>query len=70
MPRYMIEVPHSSDKRACLHAVHVFLATGSHYIREDALRIVPPAFRQGAKVTQLNGFSLDQVESLMEIHTG
>jgi hypothetical protein len=31
---------------------------------------VPPAFRQDAKVTQLNGFSLDQVESLMEKHTG
>ncbi len=92
MPRYMIEVPHSSEKRACLEAVHVFLKTGSHYLthcdggcpggehkawitvetdnREDALRIVPPAFRHEAKVTQLGRFSLEQVERIMEQHTG
>ncbi len=92
MPRYMIEVPHSADKRACLNAVHVFLKTGSHYLthcdwgsfdgehkawitvetdsRDDALRIVPPAFRPEAKVTQLNRFSLEQVESIMEKHPG
>jgi len=32
MPRFMIEVPHSPDKSACLKAVHIFLKTGSHYV--------------------------------------
>ena len=90
MPQFMIEVPHSAEKRACLNAIHVFLKTGSHYLthcewgcmdgehkawitvetntKEEALRIVPPAFRADAKVTQLNRFSLEQVESIMEKH--
>jgi len=92
MPRYMIEVPHSSEKRACLEAVHVFLKTGSHYLThcdwgcpggehkawitvetdspEEALRIVPPAFRHDAKVTQLGHFSLEQIERIMSQHIG
>ena len=32
MARYLIEVPHSADKLACLRALHVFLKTGSHYL--------------------------------------
>ena len=92
MPRYMIEVPQSSDKRACLDAVHVFLKTGSHHLThcdwgcldgehkagitvetdncDDALRIVPSAFRHDTKVTQLDRFSFEQVERMKEKHSG
>lgn len=31
MARFLIEVPHESTTVACLHAVEVFLKTGSHY---------------------------------------
>ncbi len=92
MPRFMIEVPHSSEKRACLNAVEVFLKTGSHYMthcdwgclagehkawitvetasREEAMRIVPPMFRADAKVTELNRFTLEQIEGIMASHSG
>jgi hypothetical protein len=32
MPRYLIEVPHSSDALACTRVVHVFLTSGSHFL--------------------------------------
>ena len=32
VPRFLIEVPHESDAVACTRAVHVFLATGSHFL--------------------------------------
>jgi hypothetical protein len=32
MARFLIEIPHSSDKMACKKAIHALLATGSHYI--------------------------------------
>lgn len=32
MPKYLIEVPHPEEKRACLEVVHIFLTTGSHYL--------------------------------------
>lgn len=32
MPRYLIEVPHSSDTLACTRVVHVFLTSGSHFL--------------------------------------
>jgi len=91
MARYLIEVPHASDKRACLQAVQIFLKTGSHYLthcdwgcmdgehkawitvetgsKEEALRIVPPAFRAHAKIVQLDKFSLQQVEQALAQHT-
>jgi hypothetical protein len=30
--RFLIEVPHDSDRRACTEAVRVFLRTGSHFL--------------------------------------
>ncbi|MBN1464899.1 hypothetical protein JXA02_04005 [candidate division KSB1 bacterium] len=36
--------------------------------KEDALSIVPPAFRNQAKITQLNKFSLDKIEKEMSMH--
>ena len=32
MPRYLIEVPHSSDTVECARVAHVFLSTGSHFL--------------------------------------
>lgn len=32
MPRFLIEVPHEPTARACIHAVELFLRTGSHFL--------------------------------------
>jgi hypothetical protein len=32
MSRFLIEVPHDSDRVACTRAVEVFLRTGSHFL--------------------------------------
>ena len=92
MARYLIEVPHDADKRACLMAIEIFLKTGSHFLthcdwgcmdgehkawitvevdsKEEALRIVPPAFRSQAKITQMNKFTLEQVQTALAQHKG
>jgi len=38
--------------------------------KEDALRIVPPAFRAHAKVVQLNSFSMNEIDSILKKHEG
>ena len=32
MAKYLIEVPHEAEKKACLRAIQVLLQTGSHYL--------------------------------------
>jgi hypothetical protein len=32
MDKYLIEVPHEAEPRACARAVRVFLETGSHFL--------------------------------------
>ncbi len=32
MPKYLIEVPHGTDKIECNRAVEIFLNTGSHFL--------------------------------------
>ena len=32
MPKFLIEVPHSPEPRACARVIQVFLSTGSHYL--------------------------------------
>ena len=32
VPKFLIEVPHAPDTRACLRVVQVFLSTGSHFL--------------------------------------
>ena len=90
MSKYLIEIPHSSEKIACLHSVAILLSSGSHFLtnadwgcldgehkawffmdadsKEEVLRIVPPAYRRDAKITQLNKFKLDEVEQLIKHH--
>jgi len=32
MSRYLIEIPHSSEKIECLHSVSILLSSGSHFL--------------------------------------
>lgn len=32
MARFLIEVPHSAEPKACLQAIQVFLRSGSHFL--------------------------------------
>ncbi len=32
MPKFLIEVPHEAEKVACLRAIQVLLASGSHFL--------------------------------------
>ena len=80
MNRYLIEVPHSPDKIACIRAEYIFSRSGSHFIthadwgcldgehkawmiaetesKEEAMCILPSAYRQNAKITQINNLSI------------
>ncbi len=90
MPKYLIEIPHSSDKLECLRSVAIVLRTGSHFLinadwgcldgvhkawffmeaesKEEAIRVVPPAYRKDTVITQLNKFKLGEVEELLRHH--
>ena len=90
MSKYLIEVPHGTDKLECLRAVAILLSSGSHFLsnadygcldgehkawffmdansKDEALQVVPPAYRKGAKVSQLNKFKLKDVEELLKHH--
>ena len=80
MSKFLIEIPHGSDKIECLHSVSILLSSDSHFLtnaywgcldgehkawffmdvnsKAEALRVVPPAYRKDAKITQLNKFKL------------
>ncbi|OFV99376.1 MAG: hypothetical protein A3F68_12005 [Acidobacteria bacterium RIFCSPLOWO2_12_FULL_54_10] len=32
MPKFLIEVPHEAETRACAKVVQIFLSTGSHFL--------------------------------------
>jgi hypothetical protein len=36
--------------------------------KEDAGRIVPPAFRTQAKIVQLNTFTMEEIEDILRLH--
>jgi hypothetical protein len=38
--------------------------------REQAREILPPAYRARATITQLNAFTMDQIEEMGRHHTG
>ena len=38
--------------------------------KAEALAIVPPAFRTGAKIVALNKFSMEQIDNLLRQHKG
>jgi hypothetical protein len=90
MARYLIEVPHDPEVKACARVVQVFLETGSHLLthadwgcldgqhsawlivetdnKEEARFVVPPAFRTDAKITGLNNFTMEQIDSILSHH--
>jgi hypothetical protein len=90
MKRFLIEIPHEAERIACYKAVHVLLATGSHFLthcdwgckdgvhkawftvdaesKQDAIQIVPPAYRARATVVEVGKFSLDEVEQALLQH--
>jgi hypothetical protein len=90
MSKYLIEVPHKSEKIECLRSVEIFLSTGNHFLvnadwgcldgehkawfmmdvdsKDEALRIVPPAYRKDAKIFQLNKFNITDVQELLKHH--
>ena len=90
MARYLIEIKHEEQTRACAKVVKVFLSSGSHLLthadwgcmdgnhsawlivdvdsKEDALRVVPPAFRSQTKIVALNKFTMEQINSIMKQH--
>ena len=52
----------------CLDGVHkawFFMDADS---KDEVLRIVPPAYRQDAKISNLNKFRLQDVERLLQFH--
>jgi hypothetical protein len=92
MSKYLIEIPHESEKIACLRSVSILLSSGSHFLtnadwgcmdgvhkawffmdadtKEEALMVVPPAYRKDTKISQLNKFKLDDVNELLKHHGG
>jgi hypothetical protein len=92
MPKYLIEIPHGSDKIECLRSVEILLSTGSHFLtnadwgcldgihkawffmdadsKDEALMVVPPAYRKDTKISQLNKFKLNDVRELLKHHDG
>ena len=52
----------------CLDGEHKAWLTVDVDCREDARRIVPPAFRTEAKIVQLNRFSLQEAEDMLRMH--
>ncbi|MGE5664953.1 MAG: hypothetical protein ACM31I_11555 [Deltaproteobacteria bacterium] len=90
MARFLIEVPHEEDERACARVVEIFLKSGSHFVthtdwgcmdgehkgwlivevetKEEARRILPPAFRNCARIVGLNKFSMEQIGEILLHH--
>lgn len=54
----------------CMDGEHKAWLTVEVNSKEEALRIVPPAFRAQAKVVLLDRFSLEQVQRALAVHTG
>jgi hypothetical protein len=53
----------------CLDGEHKAWITVETDTKDEALRIVPPAFRAQAKIVQLNRFTLEQMEQAASQHT-
>jgi hypothetical protein len=92
MSKYLIEIPHESEKIACLRSISILLSSGSHFItnadfgcmdgvhkawffmeaesKEEAMMVVPPAYRKDTKISLLNKFKLDEVNEMLKHHGG
>lgn len=47
------------------HKAWFFMEAGS---KDEVLRVVPPAYRKDAKISQLNKFNLKDVEEILKHH--
>jgi len=47
------------------HSAWLTVDVGS---KEEALAIIPPAFRSVARVVRLNCFSLEEIDAIIEVH--
>lgn len=47
------------------HSAWMLVEVGS---KNEALQIVPPAFRSHAKIVQLNKFTIEQIEEILQHH--
>jgi hypothetical protein len=78
MPRYLIELSHGDEHVACVKALRAIEQSGSHFMthadwgckagiedRDEAVRLVPPEFRQEARIVELNRFTKEQIVSLL-----
>ena len=54
----------------CLDGEHKAWLTVDVDCREDARRIVPPAFRDETKIVQLSRFSPQEAEDMLRTHPG
>ncbi len=92
MAKFLIEVPHEAEQKACALAIQILLKTGSHYLtnaefgcydgehkawtivdvenKEEARRILPPAFRSKAKIIGLNKFTMEEIDEILRYHPG
>jgi hypothetical protein len=90
MARFLIEVPHEAEVQACIQAVQLFPATGSHLLtqadwgckdgkhwawlivetdnKDEARYLVSPAYRASARITKLNKFIMEEIDSIMSYH--
>lgn len=92
MAKFLIEVPHEAEPKACALAIQILLKTGSHYLtnaefgcydgvhkgwvivdvenKDEARRILPPAFRSQANIVSLNRFTMEQLDEILRYHPG
>lgn len=54
----------------CKDGVHRAWIIAEVDSKAEARSIVPPAFRAGAVVTQLNGFTIEEIDELLRHHRG
>jgi len=90
MPRYLIELSHGDEYKACTRALQALERHGSHLVtnadwgckagvhrgwliveldtRAEATMMVPPEFRDDARIVELNRYSREEVVSWVTGH--
>ena len=77
MPKYLIEIPHGSGSHfltnadwGCMDGVHKAWFFMEAENKNEALMVVPPAYRKDTRISQLNKFKLQDVKELLRHHEG
>ena len=53
----------------CMDGIHSAWLIVDVDRKEDALQVVPPAFRAQARIVALNKFTMEQIDTIMKQHT-